>query len=96
MAKVIITIEDKENEAGAVSMDYNFDPRLETASSANNFTQLTPAQTLAMNIADTVQRAFTDKGYAEQIEEESETQGEEKACENEEGKGCCGGGCHNS
>lgn len=85
MAKVQITIEDKEGEEGAILMDYKFDPDLPNEEGA----KITPAQTMAMNIFYFMKDVIGDNTG----ESADEAKGEAETAEEST---CCGGGCSNS
>lgn len=94
MAKVQITITDKEGEEGAIRMDYKFDPELPQVPDDKGELPLSPAQTAAMSLFYMLQN-MNETQDAEETTGETESQKEGCSEPSEEGT-CCGGACNNS
>ncbi len=93
MAKVIITLEDKDIENGAIGVNFEFTPELSQEPEEGDETpvQLTPAQAMAAYIGQAINAAT---GGAPNEEDSSEAEGQaEECCTQTDGKTCCGGNC---
>jgi len=98
MAKVIITINDEDEGAGAIHLNYTFDPELPRPATAAEVAEipLTPAQTLALHFFQHVQdavQAANDEANEEQTTS-GEDAGEKETCAQNGEDTCCGGNCH--
>lgn len=94
MAKVIITLEDKDIENGAVGVNFEFTPELPQEPEEEGDetpVQLTPAQAMAAYIGQAINAAT---GGAPNEEDSSEAEGQAEECCTQTNEGtCCGGNC---